>query len=98
MEEPKKEESIFYTEFLSADQTKKDNKEQSDNKYLPNGELRQRRKRASKNSRIYVDPNELLAELLEFKKTDIISERLGAMFIKMTIRFTSSSKFNGTIE
>ncbi len=93
--EKKADDTIFYTTYLTADQTAKDNKETSDNKFLPNGELRQRRKRTSKNSRIYVDPHELMDELLEFKRTDIISENLGSMFIKMAIRFTSSSKFNG---
>ena len=47
----------------------------------------------TKNKKYYVDPNELHAELAKYQSTDIISERLGQIFINMTYHILNHSNF-----
>jgi DNA-directed RNA polymerase specialized sigma24 family protein len=54
-----------------------------------------RRKRTKKGTELYIDKNEMMDELLHYNKTGEISEKLGAMFLKLAIRYTSKPNLSG---
>lgn len=54
-----------------------------------------RRKRTKKGSELYIDKNEMMDELIHYNTEGEISEKLGAMFLKLAIRYTSKSNLSG---
>lgn len=57
--------------------------------------VKTRRKRTAKTSNLYIDKNEMIIEILEYHKTGVISEKLGDMFMRLAIRYTSKYNFSG---
>ena len=53
--------------------------------------------RGRKRSNYYIDPDELYAEIKKFKEseTDIMSEELGKMLIKLANKYASMPQFSG---
>jgi hypothetical protein len=54
-----------------------------------------RRKRTKKGTALYIDKNEMMVELIKYRDTGVISEILGAMFLKLATRYTSRPNFAG---
>jgi len=65
-------------------------KEQVEIKPLKEKKLRKR----NTNKACYVDKKEMFAELVKYHTTDIISEELGEMFLKIARRFTNMYCFS----
>jgi hypothetical protein len=56
---------------------------------------KKRRKRTKKGTELYIDKNEMMDELIFYNESGIISEKLGAMFLKLAIRYTSKPNLSG---
>jgi hypothetical protein len=59
------------------------------------GEPVKRRPRTPKTSHLYIDKEEMMDELNAYKDTGVISEKLGDMFLKLAIRYTSKPNLSG---
>jgi heat shock protein HspQ len=54
-----------------------------------------RRPRTPKSSHLYIDKEEMMDELQYYKETEIITDKLGSMFLKLAIRYTSKPNLSG---
>lgn len=54
-----------------------------------------RRARTPKTSHLYIDKEEMMDELCAYRDTGIISDKLGDMFLKLAIRYTSKPNLSG---
>ncbi len=56
---------------------------------------KRKRIRTKKGSANYIDSSQMMQELVDYNNTGIISEELGAMFLKLARRYTSKPNFVG---
>lgn len=54
-----------------------------------------RRARTPKTSHLYIDKEEMMDELCAYRDTGVISDKLGDMFLKLAIRYTSKPNLSG---
>lgn len=54
-----------------------------------------RRKRVKKGTKLYIDKNEMMDELIHYNKTGEISDVLCEMFLKLAVRYTSRPNLSG---
>jgi DNA-directed RNA polymerase specialized sigma24 family protein len=54
-----------------------------------------RRPRTPKTSHLYIDKEEMMDELQHYKETEEITDKLGSMFLKLAIRYTSKPNLSG---
>tara|TARA_R110002020_G_scaffold90534_27_gene220511 strand:+ start:497 stop:991 length:495 start_codon:yes stop_codon:yes gene_type:complete len=64
-------------------------------KPIDNVQKKKRRKKTKKGTELYIDKNEMMEELVRYNTDGVISEKLGSMFLKLAIRYTSKPNLSG---